>query len=139
MTKKHTCLLYFGILILISSCSKTVQKNPLKRALASKDIRIKRVMDSLEQYKIQIRYTQIDRENDSIIFTDFDFQVNDNNYFYPASTVKLPTSIAALEKLNEIDSLDRNSKFYIEGDSTCLLYTSPSPRDRTRSRMPSSA
>ena len=26
----------------------------------------------------------------------------------------------------------------IEGDA-CLLYTSPSPRDRTRSRMPSSA
>ena len=24
-------------------------------------------------------------------------------------------------------------------NSTCLLYTSPSPRDRTRSRMPSSA
>ena len=26
-----------------------------------------------------------------------------------------------------------------DGASTCLLYTSPSPRDRTRSRMPSSA
>ena len=25
------------------------------------------------------------------------------------------------------------------GTSTCLLYTSPSPRDRTRARMPSSA
>ena len=25
------------------------------------------------------------------------------------------------------------------GSTTCLLYTSPSPRDRTRSRMPSSA
>ena len=25
------------------------------------------------------------------------------------------------------------------GDDGCLLYTSPSPRDRTRSRMPSSA
>ena len=25
------------------------------------------------------------------------------------------------------------------GDRYCLLYTSPSPRDRTRSRMPSSA
>ena len=24
-------------------------------------------------------------------------------------------------------------------DTNCLLYTSPSPRDRTRSRMPSSA
>ena len=27
----------------------------------------------------------------------------------------------------------------LEGDSTCLLYTSPSPRDRISSRMPSSA
>ena len=27
----------------------------------------------------------------------------------------------------------------IDGGNTCLLYTSPSPRDRTRSRMPSSA
>ena len=27
----------------------------------------------------------------------------------------------------------------LPGDKVCLLYTSPSPRDRTRSRMPSSA
>ena len=27
----------------------------------------------------------------------------------------------------------------LAGAHTCLLYTSPSPRDRTRSRMPSSA
>ena len=27
----------------------------------------------------------------------------------------------------------------LEGTNFCLLYTSPSPRDRTRSRMPSSA
>ena len=34
-----------------------------------------------------------------------------------------------------------NSAFYDNGRivDTCLLYTSPSPRDRTRSRMPSSA
>ena len=30
-------------------------------------------------------------------------------------------------------------KIKIERKSICLLYTSPSPRDRTRSRMPSSA
>ena len=29
--------------------------------------------------------------------------------------------------------------FDFQGTKTCLLYTSPSPRDRTRSRMPSSA
>ena len=32
----------------------------------------------------------------------------------------------------------RDQPFVIECES-CLLYTSPSPRDRTRSRMPSSA
>ena len=33
----------------------------------------------------------------------------------------------------------RRPVVYMTGTSVCLLYTSPSPRDRTRSRMPSSA
>ena len=36
------------------------------------------------------------------------------------------------------DSIEVNNSFYVFGD-TCLLYTSPSPRDRQKSRMPSSA
>ena len=32
-----------------------------------------------------------------------------------------------------------NSDYQFGSSQTCLLYTSPSPRDRTRSRMPSSA
>ena len=36
--------------------------------------------------------------------------------------------------------LDRNGRVLVENRlSTCLLYTSPSPRDRQKSRMPSSA
>ena len=31
------------------------------------------------------------------------------------------------------------SKTFFSSGNICLLYTSPSPRDRTRSRMPSSA
>ena len=31
------------------------------------------------------------------------------------------------------------TNFIIDGDHYCLLYTSPSPRDRQKSRMPSSA
>ena len=33
----------------------------------------------------------------------------------------------------------KNKGLVIHGYDFCLLYTSPSPRDRTRSRMPSSA
>ncbi len=74
-------------------------------------------MENENQHQIQILYTQIDRRNDSVFFTDFAFKVDENNYFYPASTVKFPIAVAALEKLNEIDSLNMDTRFYIEGDS----------------------
>ena len=37
------------------------------------------------------------------------------------------------------DALNGGDQVTLIGFGTCLLYTSPSPRDRTRSRMPSSA
>ena len=39
----------------------------------------------------------------------------------------------------ELDAIDKDSPPVDDKDKLCLLYTSPSPRDRTRSRMPSSA
>lgn len=74
-------------------------------------------MDSIDGYEVQIKYTQIDRRNDSIFFTDHDFQLDDNNYFYPASTVKFPIAVLAMERLNETDSLDIHTRYYVEGDS----------------------
>ena len=46
------------------------------------------------------------------------------------------TNKAKLQQLNR-DLLDQIKKEFKA--KSCLLYTSPSPRDRTRSRMPSSA
>ncbi len=106
-----------ALLALLSSCSQQNKASILDRALASENPKIKQVMDSIDQYEVQIRYTQIDRRNDSIIFTDYDFDVADENYFYPASTVKFPIAVLALERLNQTDSLDRNTRYYIEGDS----------------------
>ena len=42
----------------------------------------------------------------------------------------MPVAVPRLDKIGLID---------FRGILSCLLYTSPSPRDRTRSRMPSSA
>ena len=43
-------------------------------------------------------------------------------------------------ELNELGYFIKFIDVYNHGDFyDCLLYTSPSPRDRTRSRMPSSA
>ena len=40
---------------------------------------------------------------------------------------------------NGVMSVSQGKITALEQSDTCLLYTSPSPRDRTRSRMPSSA
>ena len=107
-----------AITTLFFSCAKHIEEpDLLKMALSSDNSKIRKVMDSLAQHELQIRYTQIDRIKDSIIFTDYNFQVNDSNYFYPASTVKILTAVLAIEKLNEMDSLDLYTQFYVEGDS----------------------
>lgn len=109
--------LLFLLTFLLVSCSSTIVENPLEQALASQNPQIKRVMDNRKAHEIQIRYTQIDRRNNRIVFTDFDFQVDQNNYFYPASTAKFPAAVATLEKLNETDSLSMDTRFFVEGDS----------------------
>ena len=43
------------------------------------------------------------------------------------------------EKADEVADISHERTQLAEPESTCLLYTSPSPRDATLSRMPSSA
>ena len=42
-------------------------------------------------------------------------------------------------KLLQFVNQEENTAFNTTSSSACLLYTSPSPRDRQKSRMPSSA
>ena len=84
--------------------------------------------------KVQIIYTQIDRrKNGKPEFTDHYFNINDSSYFYPASTVKLPIAILALQKLNElkIAGLDKNATMISEADYSgqSEIYNDPSAPD----------
>ena len=98
-------------------CKCTGLYHPLDQALASNDPRIRNVMDHPQPYELQIRFTRIFREKDSVRFTDYDFQVDRNKNFYPASTVKFPIAVMALEKLNASDELTTHTTFYVEGDT----------------------
>ncbi len=113
-------ILVLCIQLLLIGCGSPDPKkeeDPLALALASNDPAISQVMSSPESYEVQIRYTRITRSGDSLHFTDYDFRVDSSRYYYPASTVKFPVALAALEKLHEIDSLNRDMRYYIEGDS----------------------
>uniref|UniRef100_UPI0040476DE3 serine hydrolase n=1 Tax=Algoriphagus sp. TaxID=1872435 RepID=UPI0040476DE3 len=63
---------------------------------------LQKVLGDTAKYQVQIVYTQIDRnEHGNPLFTTYPFNVNDSRYFYPASTVKLPIALLALEWLEE--------------------------------------
>ena len=86
------------------------------------------------QYKVQIIYSQMDRgRNGRPHFTDYYFNLDDSNYFYPASTVKLPVAILALQKINElkIPGLDKNSMMITEADYSgqTAVYNDPTTPD----------
>ncbi|MCM4173699.1 hypothetical protein DHD32_19680 [Arenibacter sp. TNZ] len=117
MDKNYIFFLFILTSLLFSCSPHTEQPDILKVALSSTNSKIRKVMDSVAQYELQVSYTQIRRIKDSLVFKDYNYQVNDSNYFYPASTVKILTAVLTMEKLNEMDSLDLHTQFYVEGDS----------------------
>ncbi|MFK7980385.1 MAG: serine hydrolase [Saprospiraceae bacterium] len=62
------------------------------------------IFDRPDHYEVQIIYTQIDRDsNNQPHFKSHYYHLDSTNYYYPASTVKMPTAFVALEKLNQLN------------------------------------
>lgn len=73
---------------------------------------VKKMLASADDYEIQILYTQVNRDsNNKPSFQTYSFRVDDSTYFYPASTVKFPAAVLALEKLRSlnIEGLDAHT------------------------------
>ncbi len=99
------------------SCSKKT-RNPLETVLQSEHPAISKVMERIEDYEVQILYTEIERDIEGKVrFIDHSFQLNSKNYFYPASTVKLPAAVLALEWVDQDSLLTRNTKYTTLRDS----------------------
>jgi len=78
-----------------------------------------KIVENPEEFRVQLIYTQIDRNNEqSPIFTSHNFNVDPEKYFYPASTVKFPAAVLALDKINRYESLGvtKDSKLTIGSD-----------------------
>ncbi|WP_455170064.1 serine hydrolase, partial [Aegicerativicinus sediminis] len=98
-------------------CNLGFGQDILQIALASNSPKIEKVTNNLQQYNLQILLTTITKNGDSVSFTDYSFQVNDSSYYYPASTVKFPIAVLAMEKINSIESIDLETPYFIDGDS----------------------
>jgi hypothetical protein len=84
----------------------------LEKLIAAKPQWFDSLLAKRNDLNIQVIYTQIDRDKKGkATFTDHFFNVDDSRYYYPASTIKLPIAILALQRLNElkVKGLDKNT------------------------------
>jgi hypothetical protein len=86
-------------------------------------------------YQLQIIYTQIDRDAQNVPhFTRHTYHLNPQQYFNPASLVKLPVAMLALEKLHTLpNTINRNtilSTGVAWGCQTSVPFAAPADSDR---------
>lgn len=78
-------------------------RNPLRQVLRTDTAGLSRVLARPDFYRLQILYTRIRRDKAGRPrFRSFSYRLRPQEYFYPASTVKLAGAALALEKLRNL-------------------------------------
>ena len=92
-------------ILLLAVCSSLLScnSNPIELVLKS-DPYLKEIIKDKEDYEIQVMLTKVSHDNTKIDFQNYQYQHDENQYFYPASTIKLPIVVLTLKKINELRS-----------------------------------
>ena len=78
---------------------------------------LQHILNNPERFQYQIIYTENNRDKHNVPkFTNHYLHVDRNRYFNPASTVKLPTALIALEKMNKYKTnrIDKYSAMFTD-------------------------
>ncbi|SNY60911.1 Beta-lactamase enzyme family protein [Arsukibacterium tuosuense] len=101
---------------------------------------LNKVLATPELFKVQILYTQIDRKPDNKVeFIHYQFGLDESRYYYPASTVKLPVSLLALQWLNQHQQPGVNRKTTMFTDSSRPVQTEALADETAENKLPSVA
>ena len=124
------CLLSF----LLSTAARA-QDSPLLDSLLRTCPALAPVLAHPATYQLQLIYTRIDRDaNDTPHFTRYTYHLNPQQYFNPASLVKLPTALLALEKLHTLPADITRRTIMATGASyrcqTPVPFAAPADSDR---------
>ena len=132
----------FLIILFCSSLVAVAQKSsPINEALASiKDSNAKSVLANPATFRYQIIYTQINRDKNGVPhFTNYKLNVDPNQYFNPASMVKMPLAFLSLEKLHELNKKDINKYTTILFDSNYQRQVAMYADSSSKNKKPSIA
>jgi len=100
-------------------CDKPV--TVIEKALKNPNPKIQNVFENKNEHEIQILLSEIKRNHSGeVLFKESTYQLDEDLYFYPASTAKLPIAILALQKLNSLKAkgipISGDTPFYIRNE-----------------------
>lgn len=73
------------------------------------------ILNQPDSYRVQIIYTSVQRDREGRpVLSSHRYRLRPNEYFYPASTIKMPVAILAMEKMGELSALGINR-------NTCMI------------------
>ncbi len=121
-------ILFIHLLVLNGTAQ--VNTTLLESLMKSRPDQFGDLLKNPNEYRIQLFYTQIDRDKNNIPhFKEFSYRLNPAEYFYPASTVKMPMAIMALDKINslKIPGFSKSSMMYYDsvGARQEIIYNNP--------------
>jgi hypothetical protein len=133
---KHTVTVTGFVLLLhlFYGCSTTkpvVSKENMLEQLMAQNPAFADILKNRDSLRVQIVYTKIDRDSrNQPRYTDYYFNVKNNLYFYPASSVKMPVAFLAIEKMNEL-KIPLNTTFITEKSyaGQTMVYNDPTSPD----------
>ncbi|MFN8335356.1 MAG: serine hydrolase [Cyclobacteriaceae bacterium] len=98
--------LLFLFVLILAGCSTAIREDEhfLENLMKTQPEKFGTIVSNKDSLEVQIIYTQINRDANNVpSFRQFRFNVDSLRYFYPASTVKLPLCILALDKINALN------------------------------------
>lgn len=117
---------FLAIPVLLLSTTLFAQKKPAKGKdliedlLQSHSELFTKVLKNPQKYEVQVLYTQINRDKtNKPSFTTYTYRTDVSQYFYPASTVKLPAVLLSLEKLNQLNVPGLTKESPLKIDTSC--------------------
>jgi hypothetical protein len=108
--------LFFTITVFAQPKTDSLLQNIL---LADSNEVVQKVLKEKDSFRLQVIYTIINRDkHNQPSLKNYYFNVDSNLYFNPASTVKLPLALLALEKLNNMPVTGINKSIPLQIDSS---------------------
>ncbi|VTR42465.1 Uncharacterised protein [Sphingobacterium thalpophilum] len=136
----HKCFFLFLVFFMTHSYAQQIDTVYLEKLLRSRPDLFQPILDHPTKKEVQILYTQIDRDESNIPhFRSYSYRLNPSWYFYPASTVKLPTAIFALEKLNDLNLAGLTKDTPLRIDTAFERQTAVAKDESAKNGLPSIA